>query len=465
MEGEIGGPGAGGPGAGFPPGTGTPDGAQPGTPDRPSEPGLNNSTFQYSLMGKAILLTLNLVLDANAHDNLMSNHVRPALIRRKGLMDMAGGQLRVHELAAALKAYTEVNKRFPRGTFDRPVPSQRNGRGYAPNERVSWMAELLAFLDQAELQQRIDPKKSWKDKDNLAAAMTLIPPFVDPQSPSTAWWARFPGAATEVATTQFVGVAGVGLDAAEYKPGDPKDDKKIGVFGYDRATQLSDIKDRPSETIALIQVPTKFKRPWLAGGGSTVIGVPETDSVKPFVCDHPNGKRGALAIMADGQVRFIPENISPENFKAMCTIRGDDEVRLGEAPVVPPPEPPAESRPDTLPAAPTPMPPAPAAAPAAPPPAPPAEKPPAPEPPKQASRPAGGDDQAVLLVASNFCAKCHTGARSKGKVQIFLSPGVLNPHAPKKEMGDAVAAGKMPPPKAPQPGGSDLAKLKSWLGV
>ena len=59
--------------------------------------------------------------------------------------------------------------------------------------------------------------------------------------------------------------------------------EKLGVFGYDRQTSLRDITDGASNTILMAQVPPTVKRPWMAGGGSTVEGVPETGSVKPFV--------------------------------------------------------------------------------------------------------------------------------------------------------------------------------------
>jgi hypothetical protein len=74
----------------------------------------------------------------------------------------------------------------------------------------------------------------------------------------------------------------------------------------------------------------------MAGGGSTVRGVPEKDSVKPFVCDiEHEGKRGTFAIMADGAVRFIPEDIPDEVFKALCTIAGGESVENLDA-VAPP---------------------------------------------------------------------------------------------------------------------------------
>ena len=81
--------------------------------------------------------------------------------------------------------------------------------------------------------------------------------------------------------------------------------KKRGVFGNERITKFSDIKDGLENTILILQVPPDYKTAWLAGGGSTVRGVPETDSVRPFVCTDYNGKRGTFAIMCNGDVRFI----------------------------------------------------------------------------------------------------------------------------------------------------------------
>ena len=58
---------------------------------------------------------------------------------------------------------------------------------------------------------------------------------------------------------------------------------------------------------------------------------------------------------------------------------------------------------------------------------------------------------------------CHTGPRSKGKKMIFSSQDVLNPDAPKKEMADALSAGKMPPKGRPRPSAEDLDVIQKWL--
>src|SRR5262249_6677392 len=137
------------------------------------------------------------------------------------------------------------------------------------------------------------------------------------------------------AATHWVAIAGVGLDAAEYAAGDAATAKKAGIFGYDRVTSKADIKDGPANTIAFLLVPPEHKAPWLAGGGATVRAVPdESEDARPlaqFVCiTFPGktedkkweGKRGTLAIMADGAVRFIPADLPVATFRALCTIAG-----------------------------------------------------------------------------------------------------------------------------------------------
>lgn len=244
-----------------------------------------------------------------------------------------------HQLAQALVAYREKNGGFPRGTFDRVVTSERQGRKWPPDQRISWMAELLPLLGYSEIHNKIDPQKSWRDDDNLLPAMSLIPQFIDGRDPNRSRYIRYPNVHVDVAATDFVGMAGVGMDAASYdEKEDPALAKKLGIFGYDRVTKVEDITDGLPSTIALIQVPAAYKNPWLAGGGCTVRGCPETGCVKPFVSEQPDGKKGAIAIMADGAVRFIPDNIPDEVFKAMCTIKGAEKVDLDKyTTLIPPP--------------------------------------------------------------------------------------------------------------------------------
>jgi hypothetical protein len=329
------------------------------------------------------------------------------------------------------------------------------------------MLEIVPYLPQfGGRPPAVKRDEDWRHPDNAQALFTLVPQFLDARSPESSWWVSYPRLRTRAAATHFVGVAGIGLDAAEYLPGDPATAKLVGVFGYDRETQLADIKDGPKNTIAVLQVPADFKRPWLAGGGSTVQGVPEVgngvgNSVRPFVCTRYKDrdgqeKDGTFAIMADGKVRFIPADIPDKDFKALCTINGGEPVDVETvAPEVPAPKGLTELKP-ILPVVPP-----------AKPPEPPPSKPDTPpqkpkaEAPKQESP--RGDVNKVLAALTNNCAMCHTGPRAKGKVQIFTGPGTLNPDAPKQEMGEMLASGKMPPKGRPRPSAEDLAAIQNWL--
>jgi hypothetical protein len=356
---------------------------------------------KVTLRVKDRILVLAVDLNLQGHEDVAKRFLdgaRLVVLQVKGREDMLG-RSRIHELADALKRYvTAKGGAFPRGTVDRvaldPEARNRAGLPYPPDERVSWMADLLPFLGPAEfaaVEKRIDRALSWNDPKNLQNALTLVPFYLSNAYPQTTWWGLYPGMPVPVANSHFVGMAGVGADAAEYAPNDPAAAKRLGVFGYDRITRLADITDGPAKTIAVIQVPADYKTPWLAGGGSTVRGVPEKDSIRPFVCATYNGKRGTFAVMADGKVRFIPETISDADFQALCTIAGGETVDVDKvAPVVAPDSLKVEMRAaGGLPALPsikvTPPP-----APAAPPPPPPASSPPAGDEGKRRGPP-GGD--------------------------------------------------------------------------
>src|SRR5262249_26367008 len=150
-----------------------------------------------------------------------------------------------------------------------------------------------------------------------------------------------------------VGIAGIGLDAAEYDPKkDPSVADKLGVFGYDRVTKLGDIK-KPEYTIAILQVPySEFKAPWLAGGGATVRGVDENTGVEPFVCETYKTKdgtlkRGTFAIMANGDLRFVPHDIRKDVFLQMCSITQAEKIdNLDDhCPLITPPKEQAKPKP------------------------------------------------------------------------------------------------------------------------
>lgn len=298
---------------------------QPGEPDARA-----SSTIEVLREERVAMLRVNLLLDDSGFRKLatlVEQHVR----RMRGDQDMATGQIRWHEVGTATAEQVKQAGTFPRGTYPREAGSARAGVPYPPSQRVSWMASLLPHLGH---DIRPNTEKSWQDPENLPTASILVPQFLDPRQPRSSWWVRYPGINQDVAATHIVGMAGLGVEAADYRADDPNAKGRLGVFGYDRVTKPADITDGTSHTIMMIQVPPTFKRPWLAGGGATVMGVPDPPlpsqkSVSPFVMSTShNGKPGTMAIMADGSVRFIPADVPDDLFKAMCTIQGGDQKFL-----------------------------------------------------------------------------------------------------------------------------------------
>jgi hypothetical protein len=315
-----------GPGGGANPG-----GANPGGGDGPK------SSIKVERKGRTLLLNVDLNLNEPAYDRIYAL-AQGTVMRMKGMVDMADGMPRFYELAAAGTKYrteavdakgkeTKAANTFPRGTFARDDSQGRLSRTWPPNHRVSWMAGLLPFLGYQEIYDGIDFKQSWRTEVNVKQGAVLIPAFLNPRYERTYWRAHPPSLGIlDLGATHFVGIAGVGIDAADYSAADPTVTKKLGVFGYERRTSVKDITDGLSNTAYMIQVPPTYERPWIAGGGATITGIPETRSMEPFARTQGNGKRGTYVLMCDGSVRFVSADIADDVFKAMCTIKGGEEI-------------------------------------------------------------------------------------------------------------------------------------------
>jgi hypothetical protein len=281
-------------------------------------------------------------VETNLKDQIYKKIVEalePQISALKSTSDLATHRSWPHELAAATQTYLKSKGTFPQGALPRPSNGERL-LPWRPDQRLSWLADLVPFFGPDYADWRFDTAFGWNEGRNLLMAQRILPHLVaTKQIKAVDTHIHYPGVDQPLGATYFVGIAGVGHDAAEYTAEDASKAAKRGVFGYDRVTRKEDIKDGLEQTIVLLMVPGDHKAPWLAGGGGTVRGVSEDEAeghpLAPFVCTtFPlsdkktkwDGKRGTLAIMADGKVRFIPEDIPAATFRALCTIAGGDAV-------------------------------------------------------------------------------------------------------------------------------------------
>jgi len=312
--------------------------AQPAVPSvkEPVKVDPDKSQITLANTDKTVVFAMNIVL-RNKDLPRLSALADLIMVGWRGQLELASGISHRGDLALAEKRLGEQGipdrgtppAHYPRGVFPRKDGTPRLARD--PGQRISWMAGLLPFLGHEALYTRIKFDASWKDPGNWMAARTLVPEFLDPTYPDQARWAPYPGIPFPLGGTNYVGIAGVGQDAPDYSASDPAVVAKLGVFGYERMTSLEEIRKNRglSHTAVMVQVPYDGPAgvtPWMAGGGSTLRGVPEKDSVKPFVSTTKNGKRGTYLLMADGSVRFVGEDVKDEVFKAMCTIKGPADV-------------------------------------------------------------------------------------------------------------------------------------------
>lgn len=324
-----------GPPAGFPgsfPGGFNPQG-------QPKEELAKSSKLTFTVRNHSVEMKLDLVLDPQSNLKLNSLVAGLAMVL-KSEIDLATGPSTRHDLAWAGKLLGEkgaTERGFGPGRYP-PAAFKRGGATrfeQQPYHRMSWMTTLLPHLGHDALYQKIDFEASWQDPKNWMAALTIVPQFLDPQYPLHTRVTSVPDVGVEMAATHVVGIAGVGLDAADYSRSDPAFAGKRGVFGYDGSASIDEIRAGRglSNTAVMIQIPHDGPTgvsPWIAGGGATVRGVPEKDSIKPFVLTTDkngkpiqfNGKRGTYVSMADGSTRFVSANVSDEVFKAMCTVQG-----------------------------------------------------------------------------------------------------------------------------------------------
>ncbi len=206
--------------------------------------------------------------------------------------------------ALALHNYHDVYNQFPRGTIEND--------DLKPEERLSWYVSILPFMEQAPLYESIDQKLGWKDDANAAAVQTALEALRNPSQSNVR---------ENPSSSDYVGVAGIGPDAASLE----KDDDKAGIFGYDRETSLRDITDGTSNTLMIIDA-AKPSSSCLAGGEATIRGF----SQKPYI-NGPDGigsphTGGVNAAFADGSVRFLSENIDDEVLEALATMHGGEVV-------------------------------------------------------------------------------------------------------------------------------------------
>jgi hypothetical protein len=196
-----------------------------------------------------------------------------------------------------------------------PAGTIRND-AWKPDERLSWLPLALPYVNQrrqdtSAILTGLDRAAKWDAAANLPHAKTtilaLIPTAID-----------FKPDPAQPAPTYYVGLGGVGSDAATL----PTTNPKAGCFRYDQPTPFNAITDGLAQSILFAETAADLG-PWLRGGPSTVRTV---DPAKPLVAG--TGQFGGVHVgfacvaFADGSATVFTDKTDRNVFLSLVTIAG-----------------------------------------------------------------------------------------------------------------------------------------------
>lgn len=223
------------------------------------------------------------------------------------------------QLGLAVENHRAVYGHYPPGT----VPNT----SLPPDRRLSVHALLMPFIESSRAHGRLVLTDPW-DADRNVAALADWPA---PVQHCPAW--PNPGPTPgHLLPTNYVGVAGVGADAAAL----PADDPRAGVVGYDRTLTAEQVKNGLANTALFVETGWDVGL-WARGGPSTVRGVDQSDRPltgpgRPFGGRHrrdtafpwQDRHHGGNVGLADGAVRYLRDDADPAILAALATAAGGE---------------------------------------------------------------------------------------------------------------------------------------------
>jgi prepilin-type N-terminal cleavage/methylation domain-containing protein len=236
-------------------------------------------------------------------------------------------QNNLRQIGIALHSYHETNGSFPRG-------------GWPPSQAAfSWSASLLPELEASNVYDLLNRQAPFTDPANRQVGSTRIAVFLCSSArhdslfreypPPTAFAAeRFP-----LARTDYGAVNGERTLRSPTATNNPE----RGAMIFERNISLKDITDGASQTILVGEAPEGIQGMWLdvlnVFDQSESINTPyRNEYEKPFAFAdfgqeissyHP---AGALVLLADGSVHFLPESLDSLVLAALCSRAGDEPI-------------------------------------------------------------------------------------------------------------------------------------------
>ena len=253
------------------------------------------------------------------------------------------------QIALSLRSYLTCYEMLPAGAT---IPQGRSDGGGPPGDPMSWMAQILPYLEQSYIANSLNETFGAHDPVNRTVAITRINTFICPSTRQDGAYAIPEG---------FGGSTYAGCHHDVEAP-IGKNDR--GVFFLDSGVTESQVSDGMSQTFFIGEIPLPGEPGWISGTRATLrntghplggvnLGpgllhlkdgkIPVTDEVsleelermmRAGEIDHHTsfvggfGSRyhtGAFFSLGDGSARFIHSTIDPDVYRRLGN-RDDGEI-------------------------------------------------------------------------------------------------------------------------------------------
>ena len=210
-------------------------------------------------------------------------------------------------------------------------------RNEAIGQHVSWVVQILPFLEQRNLYQHFNIEAGTYAPENKDARGSRIPTMVCPS---------FPGSPVSMDDAVDPRV-GLGTYAGCHNDREaPIDEDNHGLLFRNSKIRYSDILDGSSQTILLGEItPNAKSLGWASGTRATLRNTSKFEDTTQWSWNDPRGEPdpgslevggfgsfhvgGALFTFADGSTQFLSQSINPDLFKQFGH-RADGELLADE---------------------------------------------------------------------------------------------------------------------------------------
>jgi prepilin-type N-terminal cleavage/methylation domain-containing protein/prepilin-type processing-associated H-X9-DG protein len=217
----------------------------------------------------------------------------------------------LHQIGIGMLAFHDVCKRFPEGGVEMRFLRSPDGKLLYPKGRqLAWSAYILPYVELQSLARRINFRKAFDSLENAKAAAEIVPLYLCPSNSRQSYLVEGRGAC------DYGGIYGEQILTNNNPP--------RGVMLYGEYVRIRDIIDGTSHTMMISEDSWSQDMQWINGLNVFDVSAPiNTAHENDLHSKHPHGVNG---LFADGNARFLSEDMDLNILAAICTRNGKEPV-------------------------------------------------------------------------------------------------------------------------------------------